>query len=61
MGFFERTNPTSEMIPKLMELAGLTYQEIHGEEDVDVVLDPEEETIIVNGKYSECFTFSQFI
>lgn len=44
---------------QLITLATLWYEESHNEKPKDFILDPIDEIVIINGTFTECYTFDQ--
>lgn len=57
MGYFLKLHP--EEINALSHLASLWYQESHMDIPHEAVIDEAEMTVIVNGQFTECYTFDQ--
>lgn len=61
MGYTILYHPTTQALEKMLHLSCLFYEEAHNEKPTDAVADMTEQTIVVNGNFTECYSFRQLI
>jgi len=61
MGYFRIHYPSASDLEKMIYLSCLFYQESHNEKPTDAIANISEQTIVVNGTFTECYGFDQLI